>query len=180
MRNANKRKDFLLKSYVGDRCKKYIDAYMNKNVTTKVSTNVSAIGSSEQPQTDRYEGPERWELLAEKFWERFTTVKSNHTNCEKGWSAVNLSMGELCYFFNFTLASRDEAVEGCRRMSSILPLPASPSDDQVIRALSGRINGMGQVGTTYGVWIDAIFKETGCYSNLKKIYFFFVNIDYKS
>ena len=105
-----------------------------------------------------------WELYGRKYLARYSTVRANHTQCQPRWAPVNLTTGEFCYFFDFTLLTRDEAVKGCRKLNSTLPLPASPADDEIMRALSGRIPGMTSImamGPTFSLWINAIFEGMG-------------------
>ena len=138
-------------NFSGDRCKPIGTTYSNG------STNGTAEYTLGR---DEVATPEL-KSLEEKIWDTYTTVKANNTKCEIGWTPVKLTTVELCYFYNFTLASRAVAVESCRRMNATLPLPASWNDDRHILTLlpsTGRISKV-KMGVHYGLWINTIFQE---------------------
>ena len=115
---------------------------------------------------DQHEAPfKKPQTLQAIRWENYTTLNSNNTKCDPEWSTVNLTTGQFCYFFDFTLASRNEAINACRKMGATLPLPGSPADDRILKKLfptTGRMSQL-KLGSSYGVWIDAVFKEMGYY-----------------
>ena len=131
------------------------------NIKGEANANISA-NFNESDYANYIIGQVETKSAAETLFDRFSTLKSNHTDCELGWSSVNLTTGQFCYFFNMSLANRDDTLDLCRKMGSKLPLPASLADDRRIRALvpaTGRISGS-KVGGNKAVWINAIFKET--------------------